>query len=202
MSRSKQWKALSLLQNPPLLKSESAEEFNAFRRAVQNEIKPNGAIEKIYAGEFAKLHWEVQRMRRCKATIINIKLRPALKKLLLQLVGENSGLFDDIAGNLEEVSALYFTNQEAKTKVLALFAQFELTDAAIEAQALRKEIFRLDLIEKTLASLEARRDRALDCLANYRETLSIKVQKGEDRMLASKNLLRLEDQSENKAAVA
>jgi hypothetical protein len=202
MSQSQQRKNPSVLRNPPLLKSESLDEFHAFRKAFEAEIKPRGAIEKMYVEEFVKICWDIQRLRPCKASIINTAFRPALEHLLKQLLGETNGSFDDIADDLEGLSVLYFTSEEAKTAVSKILARFQLKEFAIEAQAIRNSLSDLELIERMLASLEVRRDRTLACIADYRETFAQKVRESAGRMVEGKDLLRLENQRDGKPAAA
>jgi hypothetical protein len=73
------------LQTPPLLRSESAEEFNAFCENLNDEIKPQGPIERMYADEFAYICWDILRFRRAKAIMIDVGSRRALERLLQQI---------------------------------------------------------------------------------------------------------------------
>jgi hypothetical protein len=85
---------------PPLLLTESADEFAALLEALRQEIKPNGIIKNIYLVDLAAIVWEIQRLHRCKAGIVNNTFRAALKSLLEQLLVTPN--------NLE-----YFTSQTA-----------------------------------------------------------------------------------------
>ena len=71
---------------PPLLITESADEFAALLAALQQEIKPNGTIEQIYLHDLAAIVWEIQRMRRYRTGIVNNAFRAALQSLLARLL--------------------------------------------------------------------------------------------------------------------
>ena len=77
---------LALLPKLPLLITESAEEFDALRDAFEREIKPQGIIEQLYVHDISAIVWEILRLRRCKAMIINAGFRNALEHLLMQLL--------------------------------------------------------------------------------------------------------------------
>lgn len=184
----------SLAGTPPLLISESRDAFNAFHEACRAEIKPSGPIERMYIDEFVDLSWESQRLRRWKATILDTARRTALQHLLEQLVPKGACMFRDIGDDPEDVSRLYFVNNEARAAVSEALARFQLDVSAIEAQALRDTLPVLDLIEKQLTSVEVRRDRALACLAAYRETLAGHLRETANRMLELKESRLLDNQ--------
>jgi hypothetical protein len=49
-------------------------------------IKPQGIIEQMYVHDICSIVWEILRLRRCKALIINAAFRSALEHLLAQLL--------------------------------------------------------------------------------------------------------------------
>jgi hypothetical protein len=83
----------------PLLITESEEEFDRIHDALDQEIKPRGIIEQMYVADIAHLVWEILRLWRCKAGIINSAFRAALGNLLAQLGrGPGESLFNGICG--------------------------------------------------------------------------------------------------------
>jgi hypothetical protein len=56
----------------------------------------------------------------------------------------------------------------------------------------------LEIIERMLASLERRRDRALLFVAEYRESLAQRMRESTDRMLEKEDLPQLQDRSDLK----
>jgi len=48
---------LTLLSSPPVLITESADEFARFHDAVKREIAPQGAIEHFLVDDLAELMW-------------------------------------------------------------------------------------------------------------------------------------------------
>ena len=56
----------SFLTRPPLLRSESEQEFNQLLSGLNAEIQPDGLIENMYVADTAIIIWEILRLRRCK----------------------------------------------------------------------------------------------------------------------------------------
>ena len=75
-----------LLRQPPLLITESADEFDALRIALEADIEPRGIIEQMYVADLASLVWEILRLRRCKAVIVSQAIRSTLEHLLEELL--------------------------------------------------------------------------------------------------------------------
>src|SRR5260370_35601195 len=86
MTRRSEGKEVVLLSAPPLLMSESAEEFASLRTALELEVKPKGIVEQIYVDDIAAIVWEIRRLRRCKISIINNACRAALQSLLRDMM--------------------------------------------------------------------------------------------------------------------
>jgi hypothetical protein len=76
----------ALLPLPPLLITESDEEFNRIRKALYEEIKPVGIIEQMYVDEVADLLWQILRLKRCKAGVINLAFHESSAKILGRLM--------------------------------------------------------------------------------------------------------------------
>jgi hypothetical protein len=184
----------SVLVKSPLLIVESSDEFDCIRSALNHEIRPNGIIEHMYVADIAQLVWEILRLRRCKVSIINLAFRPALEKLTAQLLrdpGQQEYLVRDEAEKLAEA---WFSKDTAKRKISGLLDYFHLDESAIEAEAIRRSAEDIELLDRLLASLESRRDKALRRIAEYRSDLGRQMRKAADRIIDGKALV-LEDAS-------
>lgn len=200
----------SLLPNPPMLIGESADEFEALRNRLEREIRPNGFIEEIYIADISCILWDILRLRRCKAVIINIAFRSALKELLKQLLREPNHYADAAdefaeefaADKAESLSLAWFTEQDAKEEVSELLAAFQLDESSIEAEAVRRSSVDLERIDRMLTSLEARRNKALRGIGEYRASLARQLRETADRMIAGTDVLRLEHSSGKQSSAA
>jgi len=137
--------------------STSREEVERLRDEFFREVRPANFLERMYANEFVDLAYEVQRLRRMKAAMID-SLRPvALKNVLALAAGR--------LGSREEEHRLateYLSGDlAARERVTRLLDERGLDQSAIEAEAfgIRSKDF-ID-IEAMIVSKENRRDKAL-----------------------------------------
>jgi hypothetical protein len=171
----------AILPTLPLLITESESEFDRIREALEQDIRPRGIIEQIYVADISHLVWEILRLRRCKAGIINSAFHDALKKTLRLILG--------IPGNILRESELargWFLDPDAKKQIVELLHEFQLDETAVEAEAIRRSAADLERIDRLLASAEARRDKALVCIAQYRGDFGELLREGSNRMVDDK----------------
>jgi hypothetical protein len=193
---------LALLPNPPLLIGESADEFDAMHEAIEAEIKPRGFIERMYVADISSLLWDILRLRRCKAVIINAAYRPALGHLLVQLLRQAGQPDFAVKDAAEELALRWFTDPSAKKQVAEILRQFDLDESAIEAEAIRRSSSDVELLDRMLTSLGSRRDKALRCIGEYRDGLARRLQESANRIIEAKGLPRLEDTSSKRSSAA
>ncbi len=193
---------LALLPKSPLLLTESADEFDALRDAFEREIKPRGIIEQMYVHDISSIVWEILRLRRCKAVIINSAFRSALEHLLPQLLRQPDQYEHDVRDEAKDLAYAWFTDKEAKKQVSEILSGFELDESAIEAEAIRRSSSDLELLDRMLTSLESRRNKALGCVAEYRTSLAQQLRDSADRIIDGKGVLRLEDAASTRSTAA
>src|SRR5262245_54361577 len=192
---------LALLPKSPLLITESADEFDALRDAFEQEIKPRGIIEQMYVRDICSIVWEILRLRRCKAVIINSAFRSALENLLVQLRQPGQQDFE-ARDPARKLAHAWFTDKEAQKQVSETLSRFDLDESAIEAEAVRRSSSDLELLDRMLTSLESRRDKALGCVAQYRASLAHQLRESADRIIDGKGVLRLEDAASERSTAA
>jgi hypothetical protein len=193
---------LTLLPKLPLLITESADEFDALRDAFEQEIKPHGIIEQMYVHDISSIVWEILRLRRCKAVIINSAFRSALQDLLKQLLRQPGQYEYEVEDEAEALAQAWFADQEAKKRVSELLSRVELDESAIEAEAIRRSSSDLELLDRMLTSLESRRNKALGCVVEYRASLGHQLRESADRIIDGKGVLRLEDAASTRSTAA
>lgn len=181
----------TILPTAPLLVTESKDEFERIRHALNEEIKPRGIIEQMYVSDIAYLVWEVLRLRRSKAAIINSAYRAALKELITQLLLEPGQSSYQLGDEPDKLARDWFSDPTAKKQIAGLLREFELNETAIEATAIRKSADDLERIDRLTASAEARRDKALVCIAQYRGDFGVLLRESTNRLIDGK-VLQLE----------
>jgi len=180
---------LALLPKLPLLITESADEFDALRDAFEQEIKPRGIIEQMYVHEICCIVWEILRLRRGKAAIINAAFRDALVHLLTECL-ETPGLLQplDLDDQVQTLALAWFKNEQGKKRVAKTLNESGLDEYAIEGEAIRRSSSALELLNRMLASLEARRDKALRCIGDYRDGWGRQLRGLSDRMIEGQDV--------------
>ena len=153
-------------ESPILLSSESQDKFNAGWEAVHQWVSPRDMLESMKAADLSYGEWEARRLHRSKDLIIKISIHDALISLL-----EHLGVYD----RSRALAKAWFTNKRVRKKVLALLGQFGLDESAIDAEALRRAMPDLEAIDRRLAELEARRDKIVRWLEDYRAGVSRQV---------------------------
>ena len=185
---------LTLLPKTPLLMGESEDEFEALRSDLVEEIKPRGIIEHMCVADIAEIAWESRRLHRCKAVMINLNYSAALRSLLEDVLGAVN------YGKAYVLAQTWFTDKKAKKEVAEILRRFHLDESAIEAQAIRSLASELEILDKRLMSLEARRNRAIRNIAEYRESFARKVREGSGRIIEGDSVMRLENPTGQKSA--
>jgi hypothetical protein len=190
-----------LLPLVPLLVTESESDFKAVHDAIRWEVKPCGIIEEMWLADLIYNVWEIARLRRCKAGIINTAFAAALKRLCSDLLRHQGATVPDASERAARLAGAWFTDRAAKREVSRLLDEFQLDETAIEAEAIRHSADDLEALDRLLASLEARRNKALRCIAEYRESLAAKLRKSSERLLDGK-ALEIADASKSNSAEA
>ena len=135
----------------------------------------------MYVEDIAYLVWEILRLRRSKAAIINSAFRDALTKVVTQLLS-NPGDWKN-RQKAEKLAREWFSDPGVKKQIAGLLRQFNLDETAIEAEAFRKSAETLERIDRLMASAEARRDKALVCIAQYRGDFGALLRESSDRLV-------------------
>jgi hypothetical protein len=191
---------LTLFSKPQLLITESAEEFAALNAALMEEIKPCGILERLYVADVVSLVWEILRLRRCKAVIVNTAFKNALSIIVCRLAGEPEMWGSSERNRVDALVRDWFSKAKARKEVLQLLAEFHLDEFAIEAEAIRSVLSELEVLDKMLTLQESRRNKALRSIADYRDGLAKQVREVSNRVIESDGLIKLENLAARRSA--
>ncbi|MET3839706.1 hypothetical protein [Bradyrhizobium sp. OAE829] len=186
-----QGETLALISRPALLMTESADEFDRLQAMLVQEIAPRGIIEQMQVAETAQVVWEMVRINRCKAAMINTAFRASLATLLAQLWTEpgESAPYEE----LQDLAFAWFTDPKAKDKVAKILGRFHLDETAIEAEAIKKLASELEVLDRMMMALVVRRNRAIRGIAENRESFAKRVQEKSERIIEAESFHRLTD---------
>jgi hypothetical protein len=148
---------------PPLIDGENAAAYDELLTRVSGAVKPADIIEDIWVREFVDLAWEVLRLRRLKAALMNSKVRSQMTELLNRVLEEGA-----------EELALKWAQQkpDAVKQVDHLLASGGMTLDMIIVEDLPKYFHNMHRIDNMLAVAEARRNAALRELDRRRAFLA------------------------------
>ena len=149
---------------PVLLGDQSSAAFESFKNRFLGLVKPADVLEEVWANDFIVLAWEIELYRAMKAALIKSARTIALVNLLALMKG------DSFAGGAEErnLASDWFDNPDSRKQILELLRSRDLTEAAIDAEALRLRLQDVEKIEARIASAQSRRDRVLQQISDYR----------------------------------
>ncbi|PWT90323.1 MAG: hypothetical protein C5B56_05605 [Proteobacteria bacterium] len=158
-------------KEPVLLTTESRKEFVRFRKGFYDEIKPSQPTECHHVDWIVMLAWEVLRLRRTKAGLINCALPEALKNLLKQVLSSQRLSYSEREEAIEDLGARWFVDDAAKAEVAALLAKLGLDEASIEAEAYRLRAAEIESVDRLLTSKQQSLEKALRFIGKLRKKL-------------------------------
>jgi hypothetical protein len=157
------------LYEPALLRNESMDEYNFFRRAIEQQIQPKTFIEHLWASDLVDGEHEMWRLRRFKAQIVRSKTPRALQNLLRSV----RDVYE--SAQIDYLAAKWFTNKAVRRTVSRILRDFGLDEASIDAEAFRLSIEDIAACDRRIAELERSRDRLLDRIEDHRAGLAVQV---------------------------
>jgi hypothetical protein len=165
----------SLLGPPPLVRGEDGAAYEALFARIAVALKPRDIIEWLWARDVVDAAWEGARLRRLRASLRTLGQRRGLKGLLRE-----AGLdpFPGPEGEVpaEEAADAYDAGEpEYLAAVDAALAERGYLREAIEAQMLRGDLSRLEVIDRMAAAADQRRDGVLREVERRRTTFAARL---------------------------
>lgn len=153
---------------PALLRDEDANLYDALFSRVVAAARPRDTFEWILLKDYADLAWEIFRLRRAKAGIVNGMHKNALCFVLEKLA-------------LQPRLALEFHNNPAtKAAILEQFALHGLDESVITAEAVAKCCDELARLDAMIRSAETRRNTMLREVDYHRGGLATRLRNAPD----------------------
>jgi hypothetical protein len=167
------------------LSSESEQAYASLRAELENELKPKGAIERIFLDDIAAITFDIYFLHRVKAGIRRNAYPAAIESILKQ-VGFDPDYLRDLGREEKaiQMARAYLHDTETKKMVVEILHLVGLDEGAFEAEAFRLASADLERIDAMLSAAERRRYKALRSIAKYRQSLAIQARQVTDRMIA------------------
>lgn len=155
-------RALANYLGPPaLLDGEDKKAYETLHRKIIDYVKPNDVMEEILAREIIDLQWEVMRLRRLKAVVMNAEQRSAARDLAVPLSGFVEGV--------DLINCHPKTTPEAIAQINIVLKAAGVTPDDLAARTLERKLEHFERIDAMTAMAEGRRSRAFQDLVQHRE---------------------------------
>ena len=155
---------------PPLLVDEDSAAYDSLLAHVSEAVKPSDVLEEIWVRDVVDLTWEVLRLRRLKASLLNANLVEGMKHVLRVVLGDR-----EVAESTADAWAM--DERPAAAKVEKLLDSGVLSMDAVIAETFALKINDLERIDRMIMMGEARRNAALREVDRHRSTLAQALRK-------------------------
>jgi hypothetical protein len=152
-----------------LVAGESSEAYDGLFERIRAVVEPADVLEEIWVRDVTDLAWEVSRLRRIKAHLMQACAHEGLAKALSHLRTGNNNYI---------IARRWFAGDaEAAQIVNSAFAAAGLTADTVTALTLYERIDEIERIELMTMAAERRRDGMLRELERRRESLAARLQR-------------------------
>jgi hypothetical protein len=153
---------------PALLRDEEANLYDTLLSRVVAAARPRDPFEWMLLKDYADLAWEILRLRRAKAGIVN-----GMHKNALAVVLEKLALHP-------EPARLFHKNPVAKTAILEQLGAHGLDESVITAEAIVRCCRELAALDAMIQSAETRRNAMLREIDYHRGGLATRLRDAPD----------------------
>lgn len=168
-----------LFNDPPLLGSESREEYDGLFSAIIDALKPQDAIAWLFVRDYTDLSWEIRRERRVKAQIVESARNAVVVDLLTPVDLSAFAAFAPSGTNLSgDRTDLIKWQKDPKSRpaIEKRLADRGDDESVILAKAYIQAAADIDAIDRRIASYERRRMAALTAVEAYSEKFARRLQ--------------------------
>lgn len=155
-SATKLGRVTALLKRPLLLSGEEKADYDALLAAVSTVVKPHDVVDDMLTTDAVYHEWNLLRLRRLSAGLINTTKTEALRIVLTPLTADSFG-FD-----AESLASNFTKGEEDATKTVAeLLKSAELTFDSVMGEAMALKIDEIERFDRMAIAAQAWRDAAL-----------------------------------------
>jgi hypothetical protein len=154
----------SLLGDPPVLSTEDRTSYLNLLHSVAQAVEPKNPIEWTWAKDIVDLSWEIRRLRRFKAELIELQRRSRLDAI-------------EISEEPQYIAPVWPSAAQKKHEERR---KTELLTERGSAMAFLDVLTSYEKIDRLLASAETRRPVVLRDIQFYRESLAHLLQKASE----------------------
>lgn len=153
---------------PPLYKGEDEAEYAHVYERLRTDVVPRDVVEEIYIRDAANYWWDVRRLRRNKAKLLESSRAAGLWRLLKDLIPEPQARIK-LLHNWARGDA------QARDEVTTLLRTAGIDDSAVEAQTLCALIDQVERIDRLIMLADARFVALLREIDRHRSSLGARL---------------------------
>ena len=169
-----------LFGDPPLVGTETREDYDNLFNAIADSLKPVDAIAWLFVRDITDLSWEIKRERNLKRLVLNSAYEGKVRALLTPPRPFNDGLLgltlevgvDPEAERIAKEAKRWMSDPKARRRIDKELADKGYDSSSILTGALSNAADQIDAIDGRIASYELRRMAALRAIEHYSETLA------------------------------
>jgi len=169
----------SLFGRPPILAGEDHRAYESLLSSLVAEIDPKDShIMWMFVKDIADLTWEIFRLRRTQAALIDVNSKEALIAILESTIEASKIKMDSTREQqAEDMADAYFKCRgRGRSTVMKHLDQYHLdAETSIEAQAIAMRARELEMLDRMIESRERRRIAALREITAYRRSLGARL---------------------------
>jgi hypothetical protein len=161
---------------PPLIQGENPADYQALLKRVSVAVRPRDFLDEIWVRDIVDLYWEMLRLRRLKAGLLNASMGDGLRTVLgsLRSTGSSSLTTEAL------VQSWLNGSPDSRKKVEQSLAAAGFSMDVVVAAALSKKLDEFERIDLMITSAEARRNNALREIDRHRATLGVALRAAVD----------------------
>ena len=155
---------LEILGPPPILEGESLANYNAPQDRARSSVAPADVVEEIWVRDVVDHTWEVFRLRRMKAKVIDARRLMGIKRLLNDLV--------DYEEQARPAKGWIERNPTVVKRLDKLLAGARYDDQTVTAETIAANLDDIERFDRLTMQAETRRDLVIREMERHRDVVA------------------------------
>ena len=160
----------AILGKPPVLAVESLDAYKALFVAIARERRPRASLEWLLVRDIADMDWQIQRLRRAIASVLDITYKEALEKVLREFCPKRS--VDEYC-EIKSLVKKWYEGPAQRDQVKSVLVKYGLDSETIIGQAFVLRCVELEKMERMLTAAEVKRNAFIRAFDDCRAMLSV-----------------------------
>jgi hypothetical protein len=168
---------------PPILKTESIEDFNLMFNRFAATLRPRDDIESFSVWFYAIKSWELLRYYRIRTGIVDMGRNEAVY-FILERIGNRPGSKSIEPKLVALAEGLFQRPGKARDDLIAFLSTYDIDEDAITAEAVSLRLRELESVDRMIGSVEAGRNVIVREMIFYRQEFATRFREAERDLCA------------------